>query len=97
MNPGEPQWLPEDTEAALEWLEWKDSLCSGCGQPRHEAFDSANTDAYSVTALECHPCAARERRAYADQQSRDAGQPPAFGRFYAVTLDDDAVKPPTTI
>jgi hypothetical protein len=82
-------WLPEDTKAALEWQTHKDSLCSGCGNPRHESFAVENSDAYTAEPLRCHACAARERKAWYRNKNKDANDPPNFGEFYSVRLDDD--------
>lgn len=73
----------------MEWQEWNDATCSGCGQPRAESFAIENTDRYSATAFECHACATRERKAWSDGKSRTDDAPPVFGRFYAVSLDDE--------
>lgn len=56
----EPLWLDDDTEAALEYMDYLDSLCSGCGNPRHESFHKDNFSAYEATALRCHACATRD-------------------------------------
>ena len=58
---GEPDWLPEDTEAALAWQEEQDALCE-CGQPRSESMSPDGPD-YAVTALRCRACEAREAAA----------------------------------
>ena len=78
-------WLQEDKDAALEWIEYDDSLCSGCRNPRIESFDIANEDKYDVEALACHACAARERKGWIRNQNRDPDMPPLFGEFYAVS------------
>jgi hypothetical protein len=83
VGPGEPLWLADDRRAALEYQAYKKSLCPGCQRPRSESFDVGMDDAYSVVALQCHACAARDRRAY--NTSRDAGTSPLFGRYYLVT------------
>lgn len=80
---GEPLWLPADREAVLEWQAYQKSLCSGCKRPRSESFDIAMDDHYDVHALQCHACAARDRRAYNRSRERDDGVPP-FGLYYAV-------------
>jgi hypothetical protein len=84
---GEPVWLEEDTQAALEWQEHKDSLCSGCGNPRDESFALENHDRYDVTALACHACAARERKAQV--MSGDGESRPPAGLYFAVTGPTD--------
>jgi hypothetical protein len=92
VEPGGAEWLPEDTEAALEWQVHQKSLCTGCRRPRVESFDIAMDDRYDVTELQCHACAARERRAWNAAHAHEPGSPPAFGRFYVVTPEatDDA-------
>jgi hypothetical protein len=57
--------------------------------PRHESFAIENTDRYTATAWECHACASRERKAWNEREGRHSDAPPLFGRFYAVTFDDD--------
>jgi hypothetical protein len=85
-------WLDEDFTAAVEWQEYHDSLCSGCSQPRDESFARENSEAYDVEVLRCHACAARERKAYARNGSRESGSPPLFGEFFAVSKNDDDVR-----
>lgn len=65
----EPEWLSEDTEAALEYLAYLSSLCSGCGNPKSECMDEANEDAYEVVPVMCFACAARdaEQRSVAER------------------------------
>jgi hypothetical protein len=55
-------WLPEDTEAALEWQRWQRQLCSGCGQPTDETMD-ADGPGYDAVALRCRACETRDRSA----------------------------------
>ncbi len=77
----------------MEWQAYKDSLCDGCRQPRDESF-SPETDGafgrpgYDVTVLQCHACAAREKKAWDTQQAQQDGVPPPFGFYYAVSLDE---------
>ena len=82
VAPGEPLWLDDDRRAALEWQEYKKSLCPGCNRPRSESFAVEMDDRYDVTPLQCHACAARDRRAY--NTAREAGKTPLFGRYYQV-------------
>lgn len=96
-------WLPEDTAAALAWQEWKDSLCSGCGHPRAETFAEPPPDwaqpagrweeRYEAHAMQCDACAARDRKAWNEQKTRDTGQPPPAGRYYTVMRDPDVTEP----
>lgn len=85
IGPGEPAWLPEDTDAALEWLEHQESLCGGCGRPRHESFDPDSEDSYDAHVLVCHACRAREQRA-AEMRSGDNAD--TSGIYIAITRDD---------
>jgi hypothetical protein len=55
-------WLAEDVEAALEWAEWKASLCPGCGNPKHESF-AADGPNYEAEAWRCRACEARDKKA----------------------------------
>ena len=80
IEPGEPYWLPEDTEAAMEWMDYKASLCDGCGHPREESFDKANFEKYVATAMQCHACAARDRHSSA----MSSGEGDSSGMYYAV-------------
>jgi hypothetical protein len=57
----DPLFTDEDVVEILDFLEWKDSLCPHCGQPRHEAFAVENSYAYEVTVLQCHGCSAKAR------------------------------------
>ena len=70
-------------------MAYQASLCSGCGHPRHETFDPSAEDRYDATALQCHACAARDRKAYNRSAGRDADQLPPFGEYFAVTRSDD--------
>lgn len=54
-KPGD-RWLPSDTVCALAWQGYVDSLCTGCGHPRHESMARENTGAYRASALRCHSC-----------------------------------------
>lgn len=78
-------WLPEDTEAALDWAEWKQGLCSGCGQPRHESFDPRGPE-YQIEALECRACAARDRKAEAWRSNEHAE---LHGIQFVIRQDDE--------
>ena len=60
---GEPYWLEDDTEAALEYFEEQSLLCSGCGLPRDETMSKEAQDTYKAQAVRCHACAERDREA----------------------------------
>ena len=79
----DPEWLSGDVAAALRWQAERDSLCSGCGQPRRESFDRANR--YAAQRHECGGCAAQQRSAYLEDKNRGKNAPPRFGSYYAVT------------
>jgi hypothetical protein len=54
---GEPQWLPEDTDLALEWQAEKRSLCPGCRQPLDETTNADNDrQAYVAEDVLCQAC-----------------------------------------
>jgi hypothetical protein len=74
-------WLPEDVDAALEWQSWKASLCSGCGQPKHECM-SPDGPAYEATAIRCRACETRDRKANA---WRDNDNAETAGLFFVVS------------
>jgi hypothetical protein len=60
-TPGEPWFLEDDLAAVLDYFDYLDSLCPGCGQPKSESFDKTNTFAYRAHTHQCHACAARRR------------------------------------
>src|SRR5690606_19302473 len=43
-----PEWLDDDLDGALEWLEADDLACGGCGQPLDVATDEALGRAWYV-------------------------------------------------
>lgn len=59
IAPGEPQWLPDDTDAALAWQAAQGDLCPGCGKPRDECF-AADGPHYEAVPLRCRACEARD-------------------------------------
>lgn len=81
VGPGEPEWLPEDTTAALEWADWKETLCPGCGNPRHESFDPERATHYEAVPLNCYACAAR------DAEQREAVNAKSSNRFGDAAFD----------
>jgi hypothetical protein len=72
---GEPWFTEEDTELALEWQREKDLECPGCGLPRDETMQKDHHDHYTASALRCHACAARDRKAkqFTKQEHDDSG------------------------
>ena len=61
-DPHEPQWLEEDAEAALDWLEYEQNKCPGCGRQRDECFADDGPD-YTTTPLVCWACQDRDNTA----------------------------------
>lgn len=63
-------WTALDTTAALAWQSYEDSLCPGCGQPRHETMEKGVQ--YRAHALRCQSCKAIHERAgkYPDADAR---------------------------
>jgi len=81
---GEPLWLPEDFESALDWAAWEANKCPGCGRQRDECFsDDDNGPVYEGEAQTCWSCQARDLKA---QQM--AGQPTPGTYFYAREVTD---------
>lgn len=76
----DPLFTEKDAEEILAYLEWQDSLCPGCGHPKHESFDPANEYAYRGLALNCHACGAKRRA------ERKASDDPAV---YSVAVKSD--------
>jgi predicted Fe-S protein YdhL (DUF1289 family) len=72
-DPEEPQWLPEDFEAALDWAEFEANKCPGCGRQRDECFADDGPD-YEGEALVCWSCHARDVKA----QQMTGPQPGTF-------------------
>lgn len=84
MAPGEPQWLPEDTELALEWQAEKRAQCADCGHHLDESTDPGSIRDYEAAELVCQACAVIGYRRTALQQQ--AGEDPdalAGVRIYA--------------
>lgn len=77
-------WLPEDTQAALEWAEYESSLCVGCGNRLADCMDEANDGAYEAVALHCFACAERdaENRRIGEARSSDEYGGGSFDGLY---------------
>ena len=63
--------MPEDTDAALEWVDYKASLCTGCGRPRSETFDPDGPE-YVAEAWCCFACEERDQKAKAWREDEHA-------------------------
>lgn len=81
----EPEWLPEDTDAALEWQAYDRELCPGCKRLRSESCDPKNDDKYDVEPVTCHACARRDRYGRMSAETRGEGAPPPAGEYYVIT------------
>ncbi len=72
-------WLSDDTIAALAWQSYVDSLCPGCGHPRHESMDKEHRGEYAVTTTRCFACqAVGERQAGMTKQLGSEPMPPGI-------------------
>lgn len=71
-------------EAALEWAEYKASLCN-CGRPRSETFDPKAEREFDAEALRCHACAAKESLARVWNEDEHAN--PSGVYFIAKRID----------
>lgn len=56
VGPGEPQWLPDDVDLALEWQAEQALICPGCGHPLDETTAADSEDAYDVREIRCWGC-----------------------------------------
>lgn len=73
----------------MEWIEYLNLLCPGCGHPRDESFDPANEDHYDAKPFTCHACHARDRKAWNREQNRDPKAPPDHGVYWAISHDGE--------
>lgn len=62
-EPGEPWFLDQDTTAVLDWFDYQNSLCDGCGEPKMRSFAPEHEHSYRATVFECHACSAKARAA----------------------------------
>jgi predicted Fe-S protein YdhL (DUF1289 family) len=75
MLRGEPRdgpWSRLDSILAAAHTLSKDLLCSGCGQPRHEAWNPDSEGYYELREEYCQGCAELERdeKLHKDAESR---------------------------
>lgn len=57
----EPWFTDEDTSMLLDWFDYQDSLCSGCGQPKGLSFDPEHEWHFKAHLYACHSCASKAR------------------------------------
>jgi len=82
-------YLPSDAIAAMAWVSYLDSLCPGCGQPRHESFAAENDGAYAAEADRCHACTAVAVAAKAwaaADKAVEGGHDGSAGRYFSTEL-----------
>jgi hypothetical protein len=74
-EPGEPRWLAEDMDLALEYIREQSLACEGCGQPSDESTDPKNARHYRAHERTCYGCAVLEwrRNALQEQEGDLAG------------------------
>lgn len=78
----DPEWLPGDIVAALQYQTEQDALCSGCGQPRAESFDTDSR--YDVETHRCVACAGLGQKGWLAQKNRSKNATPQFGVYHSV-------------
>ena len=88
VQPGEADWLEDDAKAALEWQEWHNGLCTGCGVHRSDGMNPEHQFSFEATPYRCFPCQEREKRSYQWSKNHADGQAPDFGVYWAVHMDD---------
>src|SRR5262245_59814936 len=63
VAPGEPQWLDEDVDLALEW-QAEQTISHHCGQPLDESAGNAEGQ-YEIRTVRCWACYESEKAAAA--------------------------------
>jgi len=86
---GEPLWLPEDTELALEYMAEQRLRCSGCGHPRDESMDPERADQWNSSTAVCYACAEidAEKRHWRDADNKSSDD--LDGRLFYVTKESE--------
>ncbi len=80
-SPGEPLFLPADTDGAVA-LTLDEQMRGPCGQPHDESMDPSKEDAYTVRRIACHACAEKSK-AEADMREAEGSD---HGIFLHVEL-----------
>lgn len=71
INPGEPDWLPKDSQAAV-W--WKTRFCTGCGNLIDECWaDEEVAPEYDTDVIRCWACEAVGQEMNVIQNNKAAG------------------------
>lgn len=76
-------WRGRDRLLAEALLEYEDSFCPGCGQPKDKAWDPASNGAWEAESIVCESCAAMQR---AENETKE---PEPGSMQYAVFNEDD--------
>jgi hypothetical protein len=84
-DPTEPQWLSDDFDAAMDWMEYEDNKCVGCGMHRDECMSDDPPD-YVAHPVVCWACQERDVRA---KQHAESGGSQA-GVYVVVEQEGDA-------
>lgn len=71
VYPGDPQWLFDDAQAAIDWQSDQNQRCDGCGQYRAESEKKENSFAYRAEARRCHACYAIDAKAAAIRKTKE--------------------------
>lgn len=82
-------WEPTDTLAALAWQAYTDSLCPGCGHPRHESMNIEHDGAYRAEVDRCHACTAiavTQRQFAKEDAAVQGGFDGSAGRYFSSGL-----------
>ena len=89
VEPGQPQWLPEDVDLALEWAAEQSVRHNGCGHPLDETTDIAADERqgrYKVRKLRCWACYETEKAAAEAAASTTSDR---YGLIFVAELRDD--------
>jgi hypothetical protein len=86
----EPMWLPEDIDGLLALQEIEDGCCPGCGHPMGESMDEDLRDLWDTHTVQCHACAAIDRRKRRLSTGEDPGNEPTDG-LKIIPYKDEAV------
>lgn len=89
VYPGEPRWLPDDLQAALEWQAEQAGKCSGCGQNLDDTTGEVNFDKWNAEGITCDACRAISRTAHTAAGRDDLD--PLAGKRYRVWRDKEEV------
>ena len=87
VGPLQPLWTADDLEAALEYQDYLDSLCSGCGRPKDVCMDPAMSGRFEAVPLQCFACAPKDAEMRRASESKDDYGAAAFDGIYIAVVD----------